>query len=249
MLKADLGHAAPLGGALAEGLRLGQALAAGASELAQRLAILLTDVLLLVFAVLALGEDWGRSCESPLHSYGAACIALCCLDFAMEILRCSSESTLDRLQADSQSREATPAGQGSDSLLGLDDRFCQGVVGQPRVHIADVQDGSPLPGSLGRGVLKEKALRQRRAYSLQFWSVLFTCLVSLVFSCFAAHDEECAEFVPSLYNYIHAFAYVYALRIGTIMLWLCCRTVKNYEDAAYVANANPRRQAPPPLHV
>jgi len=54
----------------------------------------------------------------------------------------------------------------------------------------------------------------------------------VAFSLFSSHDEGCAEQAPSLYTYVRAFTYVFTFRLGAVVLWICCRTIKNYEDAA-----------------
>merc|ERR1719291_1042597 len=92
-----------------------------------------------------------------------------------------------------------------------------------------------MGGALGQGIRREKHLKRKRISSLHFWSVVFSCFVSVIFSFFSNHDEDCAIHVPNLYNYVRVFTYVFIFRLGVMILWICCRTVKNYEDAASAA--------------
>jgi len=211
----------------------------GVSEILQKVLIVLADLVLILFAAVALSKDWGHSCDENLHTYGFGCVVLCVLDLGWELVRCSLESALDRLQQEFQLEGGSPslANNGNEGLLGVSP-VNDAVVGSPSVLEGGKPDVSPArlanisAGVLGQGVRREKTKRQKRTNDLHFWSLVFTASVAIVFSFFSAHDEECAEKVPSLYFYIHAFTYVFIFRLGAIVMWVCCRTVKDYEDAA-----------------
>jgi len=204
------------------------------ADILQRVLILLADVALIMWAMMALVQDFRRQCDESLKTYAFMCVALSFVDLIAEIIRCSWDAALDRLQQDF-TPGASPnlaGGCGEDGLL-----EGGGTMGSP---VEKGQGGSRAGGSisagvLGMGVKKEKAIRRKRARELHFWSLVFTASVSIIFSFFSAHDEECEEKVPHLYSYIHAFTYVYIFRLGVIIIWGCCRTVKNYEDAAKFA--------------
>lgn len=237
---------------LAKLVSIGQSCASGLTEIVQRVIIIAADLLLILFAIVAIGRDWKHSCDEKLHSYGFLCVMLCILDMAFEFVRCTLESSLDRLQADFQPDVSTPAGQGNEGLLGSDP-FAGGLVGQARLDTGEAREVSPGgpasigAGTLGRGIRKEKASRQKRTSHLHRWSIVFTCLVSIVFSFFSAHDADCAKHAPHLNAYIHTFTYVFIIRLGAVILWICCRTVKNYEDAANSARARQQGTALRPL--
>jgi len=208
------------------------------ADMLQRVLILLADVALIMWAMTALVQDFRRQCDESLKTYAFMCVVLSFVDLIAEIIRCSWDAALDRLQQDF-TPGASPnlaGGCGEDGLLeegGATDTAMglaadKGQGGGGRL-------GSISAGVLGKGVKKEKAIRRKRARDLHFWSLVFTASVSIIFSFFSAHDEECEEKVPHLYNYIHAFTYVYIFRLGVIIIWGCCRTVKNYEDAAKFA--------------
>ncbi|CAK0815486.1 unnamed protein product, partial [Prorocentrum cordatum] len=101
--------------------------------------------------------------------------------------------------------------------------------------------GTPRPehsaASPWQLVGREKSSVRRRLADLQRWSVFFTCFVAVLFSFFSAHDLDCSMNSPSLYNYIHNFTYVFILRLGVNILTFCCRTIKDYEDAAATSEA------------
>jgi hypothetical protein len=225
-------------------IKVGGQLCGGIVEVLQRVLVLAADALLIVFAGIAMSQDWGHECDENLHAYGVMCVLLCFLDLGWETVRCSLDSSLDRLQQDFKPEGATPnlaGGSGNEGLLG-DDPFCQGVVGSPVENRAQPEAspgrlGAIVSGPAGHGVRKEKASRRKRTSDLHFWSLVFTACVSVIFCSFAAHDEDCSEKVHSLYIYIHTFTYVYIFRLGAIVLWVCCRTVKDYEDAASNAGA------------
>jgi len=230
---------------LGELIFLGRSWATGCADIIQRVVIIFADLVLIVLAVVALGKDWTHTCDETLHLYGFLCVVLCFLDLIWEFVRCTLESALDRMQSDFQ--PDAPAIQGNDSLLGDSSPYGEGIVGTPSVDARDIRDVSPSVsasisgGAIGRGIRKEKAMKKKRTADLQFWSLVFTCFVSIVFSFFSAHDLECAEHAPDLYNYIHTFTYVFIFRLGAIILWICCRTVKNYEDAAQAAGGIARQ--------
>lgn len=226
-----------------------QTCSVGIADILQRIVILLTDLMLILFALVAINKDWNNSCDEPLLMYGSMCVMLCTLDLVWEVARCSMESQLDRLQSDFRPDAVTPSGQGNEGLLG--DGPQEGL-GQ---HLSDLRPtdchqeggriGSMAEGAIGAGIRKEKAIKQKRTAELHFWSIVFSCFVSVVFAFFSAHDEDCAVHVPHLYAYIHAFNYTFIFRLGAIMVWICCRTVKNYEDAANAAGAlAPRSPGP-----
>lgn len=233
---------AELDPALAQFVQLCRTFFFGISDLLQRVLIICADVLLIVFALIALNRDYRHTCDETLQFYGALCIMLCVIDLAWECVRCSLESQLDRLQEDFAPQAAMPAGQVNEGLLGDEDAG----LGQ---SLADLRDPSRGPssantatGTLGHGIRKEKALKQKRTSDIQFWSIVFSCFVSIMFSFFSSHDEDCAERAPHLYNYIHTFTYVFIFRLGCSIILMCCRTVKNYEDAANAAGVAARQQ-------
>jgi len=198
----------------------------GFADLLQRTLILLVDVCLIFFAMRAISLDYSRSCDENLKTYAVMCIVLSFFDLIAEVIRCSLDAALDRLQQDfNPGASPNLASLGDEGLL-EDGSTAEKVGGRA---------GSIATGALGKGVRKEKAMRRKRARDLHFWSLVFTASVSVIFSFFSSHDEDCAELVPHLYLYIHAFTYVYIFRLGVIIIWGCCRTVKNYEDAAKFA--------------
>merc|ERR1712150_166128 len=147
-----------------------------------------------------------------------------------EFVKFTMETSLDRLQ-NARPDVLAPATDegllGSDSIGGL---MADGSARELR----------PSSGSAGltqvalnsAGMRKEKATRRKGTANLHFWSLVFTSLVAIVFSFFAANDEDCAVNAPNLYYYLHTFTYVYIFRLGAVILWICCRDMKNYEDAA-----------------
>mmetsp|Transcript_60173 Transcript_60173/g.127460 ORF Transcript_60173/g.127460 Transcript_60173/m.127460 type:complete len:244 (+) Transcript_60173:141-872(+) len=226
-------------GPMAERLGLvGRALAVGFSEAVQRVLILGADILLILFASVAMGQDWNHSCDENLHAYGFLCIVLSSLDMLWEMVRCSSESSLDRMQQDFSMYNPSANEEGlleNTPTVGL-----HGGVGEA----SGSRSASTSGGAIGQGVRSEKLRRQKRVTDLHFWSLFFSVSVAIVFSFFSAHDEECRELVPSLYSYIHTFTYVYIFRLGAILLWVCCRKVKDYEDAAAFGGGIPAPREP-----
>jgi len=205
----------------------------GVSELVQRVVIICADLILIIFATTALYRDWRNTCTERLHIYGFLCIVLCFFDLAWEIVRCSLESQLDRLQDEfSPQAGCSASGPTNENLLGGDLEVFGNNMAQPTDRNRGSSMASTSTGALGQGIRKEKAFKQKRASDVQFWSIVFSCMVSVMFAFFSAHDEECNEHVPHLYTYIHTFTYVFIFRLGCTILWICCRTVKNYEDAA-----------------
>uniref|UniRef100_A0A7S2IQR8 Transmembrane protein n=1 Tax=Alexandrium andersonii TaxID=327968 RepID=A0A7S2IQR8_9DINO len=201
---------------------------------------------MMLFAVIAIGQDWENTCGEMMHTYGAACILMCLVDMGLELVRCSFESTLDRLQANFQpgTGAGSPVNEGLLDGSSITDGFGQAVItsAEATEMTPSGTAGSVTSGALGRGVGKMKELQKRRVSNLHFWSIVFAVMVSIVFSFFSAHDEECYERTPSLYSYIHIFTYAFTLRLGVVILFLCCRTVQNYEDSASFALAA-RQQA------
>lgn len=227
-------------------LHIVQTCGVGVFELMQRVVIILADLCLIFGAMLSLRQDWEHTCDQTLHLYAGLCVVLCVLDLGWETVRCSWESQLDRLQADFQHESA---GEVAEGLLGDETQLGSGSgsglgSGPPRgTGIASTSQASS--GPVGRGVRKEKAMKARRASAMQLWSTVFSCFVSSMFAFFAAHDEECAETDPYLYDYIHAFTYVFMFRLAFVMMLVCMRTIKNYEDAANLAGAERRTQGIP----
>jgi len=223
---------------------LGQGCAIGIAEITQRVLMILCDVVLILYAASSINEDWWHFCDEALHLYGLVCVMLCMLDIVWEFVRCTLESSLDRLQQDFRPEAAVGgAGISNENLLNGQD---SSPMGSPSVRNEDqLRMGSPggpgstVGGALGQGVRKEKASKQKRTNDLHFWSIVFTSFVAVTFALFSAHDEECALNVPHLYNYIHTFTYVFIFRLGVIIVAVCCRTVKDYEDAALSAGTFP----------
>lgn len=204
----------------------------GFADLLQRTLILLVDVGLIFFAMRAISLDFSRSCDENLKTYAVMCIVLSFFDLIAEVIRCSLDAALDRLQQDfNPGASPNLAGGAGDEGL-LEDGSVGSIVDK---NAGASRAGSISAGVLGKGVRKEKAMRRKRARDLHFWSLVFTASVSVIFSFFSSHDEDCEESVPHLYRYIHVFTYVYIFRLGIIIIWGCCRTVKNYEDAAKFA--------------
>lgn len=222
---------------LAQVASIAEAIASAFTEILQRVLIIVCDLLLILFAVVAISQDWNCTCDQTLHFYGLMCVMLCVLDLVWETVRCSLEGSLDRLQADFQPETCGSVAHVNANLLGDD---VEGVVGQLEEDVPGPSAGrfaSTAAGLLGHGIRREKALKRKWTKDLHAWSIVFSCFVSVIFSFFSAHDEDCAERVPHLYNYIHTFTYVFIFRLGAIILWVCCRTIKDYEDAALVAGA------------
>mmetsp|Transcript_13735 Transcript_13735/g.39197 ORF Transcript_13735/g.39197 Transcript_13735/m.39197 type:complete len:242 (+) Transcript_13735:66-791(+) len=225
-------------------VNLVQGCAASMADVAQRVVILVADALLMLFAVIAISQDWTHTCGETMHLYGAACIVLCLVDMSLELLRCTSEGSLNRLQHDFQPDGSPQACDGNAGLL--DANSISEGLGQARLEggVERSPSAAIASGALGRGVRQLKASQQKRVSNLHFWSIVFAVMVSMVFSFFSAHDEDCSERAPSLYSYIHVFTYAFILRLGVVILWLCCRTVQNYEDAANFALQSRQQGAP-----
>jgi len=219
----------------------------------QRVIIIAADFILICMAFTALGRDWHHSCDETLRLYGCLCILLSAGDILFELVRCSLESQLDRLQADFRPEEASPARE-------LNERMMTPMSGEMEALGLAVEEGglphrgrsAPSPasttsGAIGGTIRKEKSMKQRRTADLHFWALVFSCFVAVIFSFCAREDEDCAIHMPYLYTYIHTFTYVYIFRLGVLVLWICCRTVKNYEDAAVAAGSMPRRDPSTPM--
>lgn len=213
------------------------------AEIFQRGLVLFVDVVLLCLAITALMKDWGKYCEESLHLYCIMCVFLCLLDLVWELARCSSESALDRLQASFRPAVAADGISDRGLLAGGTVADEEGMLGSPAAH-QESQKTTPVgsaasmtTGTLGQGVMREKMARWRCTRVLHSGSLGFTILVSMVFSVLSGHDEVCMVRVPNLYTYVHLFAYVYIFRLGAFIVWGCCRTVKDYEDAARAAGA------------
>jgi len=207
----------------------------GVTDVLQRVLIVVADLLLILFATVSLSKDWGHSCDENLHTYALMCIALCFFDLAFEIVRCSLDRSLDRLQQEFNVDGPSPtlSNKGNEGLLG-EGSVSDSVFGSPSVMDGktDASQARISTGVLGHGVRREKAKRQKRTNDFHLWSIVFSSMVGVVFSLFSSHDEECAEKVPTLYQYIHVFTYVYIFKLGALILSVCCRMVKDYEDAA-----------------
>eukprot|EP00931_Biecheleriopsis_adriatica_P035267 TRINITY_DN20302_c0_g1_i2.p1 TRINITY_DN20302_c0_g1~~TRINITY_DN20302_c0_g1_i2.p1 ORF type:complete len:266 (-),score=35.63 TRINITY_DN20302_c0_g1_i2:36-746(-) len=212
--------------------------AIGFIELAQRVLIILCDVSLILYAAISMRSDWWHSCDEALHLYCSVCILLCMLDIVWEFVRCTLESSLDRLQEDAKA-QAMASAAGSVNLLAnrQDDSPLGSPIDRPVDEHGSAQAGASPVGTLGQGIRREKVSKQRRTRDLHFWSLVFTAFVSITFSLFSSHDEDCAIRVPELYQYINTFTYVFICRLGLILLIVCSRAVKNYEDAALAAGS------------
>lgn len=213
----------------------------GIAELVSKVLVLFIDWLLLIFALVAMNKDWNNVCDEPLLFYAGMCVALCLLDMIWEMARCSMESQLDKLQSEFRC-DASAAAQGNEGLL--NDAGQDGVVQSQGLPVGS-KIGSITGGAIGAAFKKEKATKQKRTKELHFWSIVFSCFVSIVFSFFSSHDEDCKVHVPHLYSYIAIFNYVFIMRLGLIMVWVCCRAVKNYEDAASAAGSAGAQGVPP----
>lgn len=203
----------------------------------QRICIISADFLLIIFAGIAISRDWGKQCDQDMQLYAGMCIALCIVDSVIELLRCSSESMLDRLQEDFKNTQKG-AGNTGEGLLGGGGGDNVAVVGAP----ADSAAGrEPVlhhrEPALGRGMRRERDSARRRTAEFQNWSIIFSLIVSVMFSFLSSRDEECNEMVPNIYQYIRSFTYTFALRMGFVLLLYCCRTVKDYEEVAAHAAA------------
>jgi len=209
----------------------------GLTKILQRVVMMLSDVILLTMAISAIAQDWNRWCDTTLHLYGFACAVLCMFDFVGELVHCTMDRNLDQLQE--VFRPVTGEGVSSKGLL--DDGVELGSLGNAQSGTKQENPAAAAEPSCGGavavsvGLKSDKAERQKRLSEMQCWLIVFCSLVSIVFACFAAHDEDCAENVPHLYTYIHQFTYFFILRLGIIVLQICNRTIKNYEDAANTA--------------
>lgn len=216
----------------------GKNIVIGLTDLAQKLIILIVDLALVFYGTIALGQDWSLSCAENLWLYAFMCVLLAIADIAWEILRCSLESSLDRLQAEIDT-DGTPVESGSKSLLTPDHPHGSpcATFGSPSAS-ADCKDTSTIfKTGLGVRLNGEKLKKRKRSDELHFWSIVFAVGVAVTFSCFSTHDEACREDVPNLYNYVRVFTYAYIFRVGVLLLWVCCRKVKNYEDSAALSGA------------
>mmetsp|Transcript_74054 Transcript_74054/g.130896 ORF Transcript_74054/g.130896 Transcript_74054/m.130896 type:complete len:211 (-) Transcript_74054:91-723(-) len=181
-------------------------------ELASRVIILISDVYLIIEAARALLADQHLHCDEALQFYCSMCITLCVLDMVWECVRCTLESSLDRLQQDSISQAIVSAGGNENLLAG------QEFVGSPVVN-ENGQAGSLSFGSINLGIRIEKQSKQKKVDDLQFWSILFTLLVAFIFAVIGAHDEECAMKVPHLFSYVHMFSYIFIFRVAVLVLF------------------------------
>lgn len=209
------------------------------SDLVQKMLILLVDVALIFCGAVTITVDWTHTCEFNLKLYALWCVLLSFLDLTWEFARCSFDSALDRLQQDFKD-DVGFATNNEENLLSDGEV----ALGQGRAGDRPANMGSITGGILGQGVRREKAARSKRTQELHTWSLIFTASIAFIFSFSAAHDEDCREDAPSVYKYIHAFTYIYIVRLSLLLLWSCCRTVKNYEDHA--ATVQGTDKAPPP---
>lgn len=232
----------PLGGIL----RTCQAWTEGVVDVLQKIIVLLVDWVLIIFAFVAMNKDWNNACDEPLLFYGFMCVVLCFFDLLWELVRCSTESQLDMLQTAFRVDATGPSAQGNAGLLdGVGpDGVGQSEAGDVPGLQAAGNIGSVTGGAIGAEIRNEKATKRKRTMELHFWSIVFSCFVSVVFAFFSSHNEDCAVHMSHLYSYIHTFNYVFILRLGVIMLWICCRAVKNYEDAASAAGAMAQQGMP-----
>lgn len=208
------------------------------SDIIQKIAIVLVDVVLIFRGAVSMTTDWGHNCDQNMKSYALWCIILSFLDLIWEFARCSLDAALDRLQQDFRD-DVGFAANNEENLLSDGEAARGGMA--TRAH----NTASITAGVLGQGVRREKASRSKRTNDLHTWSLVFTASIAFIFSFFSAHDEDCKEEAPSLYLYVHAFTYVYVLRLTTLLLWSCCRTVKNYEDQAAMVQGTAKAPAPP----
>jgi len=213
-----------------EVLSWGLNFAAVSVDTMQRLAVLVANIVLIFLAFGAIWADRGSFCGEALHLYSGVCVFLLSLDTLFELIRCSKENRLDRLQSHSW---ATGQG-GTSNLLSCDDS-----VGQVRLPpvVAGSRRSEHSAASPWQLVGQEKSSVQRRLADLQRLSFFFTCIVAVLFSFLSAHDLDCSMNSPNLYNYIHNFAYVFILRLGLSIITFCCRTIKDYEDEAATSEA------------
>merc|ERR1719245_462656 len=105
---------------------------------------------------------------------------LCLLDIVLELVRCSLESSLDRLLLNCQEppwHSAAGGGRGNENVLPGDDAVGQAGLSPSGSGARSASSANPL-----KHVGKEKSSLQRRVANLQCWSVFFTCFVSMLFS-------------------------------------------------------------------
>jgi len=208
------------------------------TEVVQRMAIVVVDGLLGLFALIALLRDLWSFCDEPLHIYTCVCGWMSGMDMLFEFVKFTMETSLDRLQ-DARPDILAPA---TDEGLLSSDSIGEGPVGVAisegaarELRSSNSSVGLSRVVVSGAGVQREKATKRKGLANLHLFSLVFTGMVAIVFCFFAANDEECAEKAPNLYAYIHAFTYVVIFRLSAIILWICCRDMKNYEDAALTA--------------
>jgi len=212
-----------------------QTCCSGLGEIVQRLLLLATDIALIMYGLVASVQDRRHSCDESLHAYALLCLVLCSIDIVWEAYRCSTVAALDRLQNECGPMGGPLSGGG---LLGVDP--CDRSVMEDGLQPPRMREGIR---SLADGIRVQTAMTQKKAANLQFWLVMFSTLVSLMFSLLASHDEDCAMQVPKLYLYVRVFSYVFIMRLGVMMLWTCCRTIKDYEDVVNKSSQESRNQA------
>lgn len=215
-------------------------------EFSQRVAILVSDLVIIVAAFFVPWEEWtcdDCKCGQPLRAYGIGCVVICFFDCFLEVARCLLEGSLDQLQAECSNLSAnSPVSDrgllGEDTLspgkLG-DSSGCSGARRQTAVL-------SPLRANPWNYIVQEKSSKQRRMTDLSRLSMGLTTAVALAYSLLPSRDEGCAREMSCLNSYVRVFSYMFILRLGVIILGICCRTVKDYEDAEADGTAFTREQ-------
>mmetsp|Transcript_8704 Transcript_8704/g.24308 ORF Transcript_8704/g.24308 Transcript_8704/m.24308 type:complete len:238 (-) Transcript_8704:315-1028(-) len=208
---------------------------AGVADVVRRVLLIFVDLWLVLCALVAFYRDFGYHCDQTLRVYCVLCIGLCTVDLVMETMRCSTERALDRLQDDL--RSDVGQAQHSELSAGLTEGLGRSVGDAPRGSaVASMSQSANNP--LGTGIRRLKAAKQKRTAEMHFWSLVFTTFVAVVFAIFSTQDEDCSINVPHLVGYLHVFTYIFILRLGALLLAVCCRTIKNYEDAASINMAH-----------
>lgn len=65
---------------------------------------------------------------------------------------------------------------------------------------------------------RERDSARKRTKEFQNWSIIFSLIVSVMFSFLSSRDEECLQMVPNIYLYLRVFTYAFALRMGFVLL-------------------------------
>eukprot|EP00927_Polykrikos_kofoidii_P011757 TRINITY_DN15022_c0_g1_i1.p1 TRINITY_DN15022_c0_g1~~TRINITY_DN15022_c0_g1_i1.p1 ORF type:complete len:228 (-),score=27.84 TRINITY_DN15022_c0_g1_i1:199-882(-) len=201
----------------------------------QRFGIIISDLMLIGFAVDALQKDWHHSCDKGQHVYGILCIIFAMLDMFLELPRCSLKRHRRQLNSVNQGQAGPSPWDSLDTSVLAE----KGLLAQ-RKETSGV--GHPceewsLPESLQLGrldaaVVAERVVVRKVSADLQYWVNAFCSFASVIYCSLSLRHKECDLKVFYLQRCVQIFTIIYIFRFSTHTARI---VLDNFQDGQPVA--------------